>query len=149
MKGYYKNETETALALQTHADGKKWLHTGDIGCVDEEGYLYFRQRHCRMIITAGYNVYPTQIEEAIARCTGVNLCCVIGVADRTLGQRIVAYVQPTSMNVNLEDLKKRILEECKASVAEFAIPREVVFEESLPKTAMGKVNFKELMNREV
>lgn len=149
MKGYYNNEAETKLALQLHDDGKLWLHTGDIGCVDDEGYLYFRQRHCRMIITAGYNVYPTQIEEAIARCTGVNLCCVIGVKDRTLGQRIVAYVQPTSMSVNLEDLKKRILDECKKSVAEFAIPKEVIFEEALPKTAMGKVNFKELMNREV
>ncbi len=149
MKGYYNNEEETKLALQLHDDGKLWLHTGDIGCVDEDGYLYFRQRHCRMIITAGYNVYPTQIEEAIARCTGVNLCCVIGVADRTLGQRIVAYVQPTTMSVDFEDLKKRILSECKASVAEFAIPREIIFEEALPKTAMGKVNFKELMNREV
>lgn len=145
MKGYYKNETETALALQTHADGKKWLHTGDIGCVDEEGYLYFRQRHCRMIITAGYNVYPTQIEDLILKCPGVSLCCVIGAADRTLGQRIVAFVQPLSMNADLDSLREKIMEECKKNMAEFSLPREIIFREKLPTTAMGKVNFKVLM----
>lgn len=145
MKGYYKNETETALALQTHADGKKWLHTGDIGCVDEEGYLYFRQRHCRMIITAGYNVYPTQIEDLILKCPGVSLCCVIGAADRTLGQRIVAFVQPASMNADLDSLREKIMEECKKNMAEFSLPREIIFREKLPTTAMGKVNFKVLM----
>ena len=145
MKGYYNNETETAVALRVHADGKKWLHTGDIGCVDEEGYLYFRQRHCRMIITAGYNVYPTQIEDVIYKCNGVALCCVIGEVDRALGQKIVAYVQPNSMDINLDELRQRIMQLCKDNIAEYALPKDIVFREALPKTAMGKVNFKALM----
>lgn len=145
MKGYYNNEAETANAIRLHSDGKKWLHTGDIGCVDEEGYLYFRQRHCRMIITAGYNVYPTQIEDVIYKCKGVALCCVIGEEDRALGQRIVAYVQPNSMDMDFDELRERIMQLCKANIAEYALPREVIFRETLPKTAMGKVNFKALM----
>ena len=144
MKGYYKNEAETNIALQLHDDGKKWLHTGDIGCMDEEGYLYYRQRYCKMIITSGYNVYPTQIEEVINECPGVALSCVIGVPDRTLGQRIVAVVQPASMNADLEELRKKIYEKCEKNVADFALPKEIVFREEFPKTAMGKVNFKAL-----
>lgn len=144
MKGYYKNEMETAHALQVHADGKTWLHTGDIGCMDEEGYFYYRQRHCKMIITSGFNVYPSQIEEIICKSSAVVLCCVIGVADRIVGQRIVAVVQPTSMDIDLDKLRTEILENCKNNVAEFAMPQEIIFREKLPTTAMGKVNFKQL-----
>ena len=144
MKGYYKNEVETNLALQVHSDGKKWLHTGDIGYMDEDGYLYYRQRHCKMIITAGYNVYPTQIEEVINDCRGVLLSCVVGIEDKTLGQRVVAVVQPADMNMDLEALRRRILEKCKDNVADFAMPKEIIFREEFPKTAMGKVNFKAL-----
>ena len=97
-----------------------------------------------MIITAGYNIYPTQIEEVINDCRGVLLSCVIGVEDKALGQRVVAVVQPADMNMDLEALRKRILEKCKDNVADFAMPREIIFREELPKTAMGKVNFKAL-----
>ena len=144
MKGYYKNEVETNLALQMHEDGEKWLHTGDIGCMDEDGYLYYRQRHCKMIISAGYNIYPTQIEEVINGCNGVAVSCVIGIEDRSVGQRVVAVVQPTSMNADIDSLRERILEACKNNVAEFAMPRDVIFQEELPRTAMGKVNFKKI-----
>ncbi|MEE1320639.1 MAG: class I adenylate-forming enzyme family protein [Acutalibacteraceae bacterium] len=144
MKGYYKNEAETAHALQKHADGKIWLHTGDIGCMDEEGYLYFRQRYSRMIIVAGYNVYPTQIENIINKCENVNTSCVIGVTGRVSGQKIVAVVQPTNMNADLKLLKKEILKVCEENIADYAMPQEIVFREEMPKTTMGKVNFKAL-----
>ena len=145
MKGYYENEVETARALQKHSDGKTWLHTGDIACVDDDGYVYFRQRHCRMIITAGYNVYPTQIEDVIMKCVGVTQCCVIGVEDRVLGQRIIAFIQPASMDADLEKTREKIMEECRQNLAEFSLPREIIFREKLPATAMGKVDFKVLM----
>ena len=144
MKGYYKNEVETNLALQMHEDGETWLHTGDIGCMDEDGYLYYRQRHCKMIISAGYNIYPTQIEEVINGCNGVAVSCVIGIEDRSVGQRVVAVVQPTSMSADLDSLRERILEACKNNVAEFAMPRDIIFQEELPRTAMGKINFKKI-----
>lgn len=144
MKGYYKNEAETANALQKHADGKVWLHTGDIGCMDEDGYIYFRQRYSRMLIVAGYNVYPTQIENVINTCENVNTSCVVGIAGRASVQKIVAVVKPTSMDVDLELLRKEIIKVCEKNVADFAMPQEIVFREEMPKTAMGKVSFKAL-----
>lgn len=144
MKGYYKNEVETNLALQTHEDGEKWLHTGDIGCMDEDGYLYYRQRHCKMIISSGYNIYPSQIEEVINGCNGVAVSCVVGIEDRSVGQRIVAVVQPVSMDMDLDALRERILEACKNNVAEFAMPREIIFQAEIPRTVMGKINFKKI-----
>lgn len=144
MLGYYKNEAETAKALQKHEDGKTWLHTGDIGCMDEDGYLYFRQRYSRMLIVAGNNVYPTQIENVINKLGSVNTSCVIGVSGRAGTQKIVAVVQPTSMDVDLEALRKEILEVCAKNIADYAMPQEVVFKETMPLTAMGKVSFKKL-----
>ena len=144
MKGYYKNEEETAKVLQKHADGKVWLHTGDIGCMDEDGYIYFRQRHSRMIIVAGNNVYPTQIENIINKCNGVNTSCVVGVQGRG-GQRIVAVVQPISMDVDLDALRKEIVSVCENNVADYARPQEIIFRDEMPKTAMGKVSFKKLI----
>lgn len=145
MKGYYENEEETAAALRKHADGKTWLHTGDIACVDEDGYLYYRQRHFRMIIIAGYNVYPTQIEEVINKCPAVNNSCVVGINAKG-GKKIVAVIQPTSMEHDLEALRQQILSMCEQNVATYAMPREIIFREELPRTAMGKVNFRKLVD---
>lgn len=144
MKGYYKNEAETKLALHEHDDGLTWLHTGDIGMMDEDGYLWFRQRKSKMIITNGYNVYPSQIEEVINGVRGVALSCVVGLEDKLAGQRVVAVVQPTSMDADLDDLKARVLEECKQNVAEYEMPCDVIFRDEIPKTVVGKVNFKAL-----
>lgn len=146
MKGYYKNEAETAHALRRHEDGEIWLHTGDIGCMDEDGYVYYRQRHSRMIIVSGYNVYPTQIEDVINKCPSVAISCVIGLSDKLTGQRVVAVVQPTSMSINLDKLKKELFELCEKNVAAFSMPKEIVFREELPRTAMGKVSFRKLVD---
>lgn len=143
MRGYYHNEEETALALQKHPDGKIWLHTGDIACMDEDGYIYYRQRHSKMVIVNGFNVYPIQIEEIINKCEGVAVSCVVGVENR-VGKHIVAVVQPLSMDMDLDDLQKRILESCKQDVAEYAQPRKVVFQEALPRTTLGKIDFKQI-----
>lgn len=145
MLGYYNNEEETAKVLQKHEDGKIWVHTGDVGCVDEDGYIYYRQRHSRMIIVAGNNVYPTQIENIINTCENVNTSCVVGVTGKASTQKIVAVVQPTSMDVDLDALRAEVLEICEKNVADYARPQEIVFREEMPKTAMGKVNFKKLI----
>ena len=120
------------------------MHTGDIGCMDEDGYIYFRQRYSRMLIVAGNNVYPTQIENVINKCAAVNTSCVIGVTNRAGVQKIVAVVQPTSMDVDLDALKKEIVAVCEKNVADYARPQEIVFRENMPLTAMGKVSFKKL-----
>ncbi|MBR5190489.1 MAG: acyl--CoA ligase, partial [Clostridia bacterium] len=145
MLGYLNNEEETAKVLQKHEDGKIWVHTGDVGCVDEDGYIYYHQRHSRMLIVAGNNVYPTQIENIINTCRNVDTSCVIGVKGRASVQKIIAVVKPTSMDVDLETLKNEINEICEKNVADYARPQEIVFRDTMPLTAMGKVSFKKLM----
>ena len=144
MLGYMDNEEETAQPLRTHADGKVWLHTGDLGYMDAEGFVYFRQRIKRMIITSGYNVYPSQLENIIDGHEKVLLSCVIGVKDDYRGQRIKAFVVPMPGIAPTEALKAEILEYCKEHIAKYALPREIEFRTELPKTLVGKVAYRVL-----
>lgn len=144
MKGYYNNPEETAKVLQIHEDGKTWLHTGDIGYVDEDGYYYFGQRYCRMIITAGYNVYPSMVENAIYTYRAVKTCCVIGVKNPVIGQKIRAYIVLNNPDADKEEAKKKIIECCKKNVAEYSIPHEFVFRDKLPVSSLGKIDFNKL-----
>ena len=144
MLGYMDNEEETTQTLRTHTDGKVWLHTGDLGYMDAEGFVYFRQRIKRMIITSGYNVYPSQLENIIDANEKVLLSCVIGVKDDYRGQRIKAFVVPMPGIAPTEALKAEILEYCKEHIAKYALPREIEFRKELPKTLVGKVAYRVL-----
>ena len=144
MLGYMDNEEETTQTLRTHADGKVWLHTGDLGYMDAEGFVYFRQRIKRMIITSGYNVYPSQLENIIDGHEKVLLSCVIGVKDDYRGRRIKAFVVPMPGIAPTEALKAEILEYCKEHIAKYALPREIEFRTELPKTLVGKVAYRVL-----
>ena len=144
MLGYMDNPEETANTLQTHADGRLWLHTGDLGYMDSDGFVYFRQRIKRMIITSGYNVYPSQLENIIDGHEKVLLSCCIGIPDDYRGQRIRAYVVPMPGIVPNEALKQEILEHCTHHIAKYALPRELIFRTELPKTLVGKVAYRVL-----
>lgn len=144
MLGYLNNEEETSKALCKHTDGKVWLHTGDLGFVDEDGYVYFKQRIKRMIITSGYNVYPSQVEKAIESHPDVDYCCVIGVQDSYKMQKIKAYVVTKDETKENEALKEAIKSHCKKHIADYAIPREIEFRKELPKTLVGKVAYRKL-----
>ncbi len=144
MKGYYKNEEETNKVLQIHEDGKLWLHTGDIFYKDEDGYYYFRQRISRMIISSGYNIYVTEIEKNINTLPFVGQCCVVGVKDRAIGQRIKVYVVLNENSFDINEIKNKILEHCKKNMPEYSLPHEIKICESLPMTNLGKVDFKAL-----
>lgn len=148
MKGYYKNEEETKKALQLHEDGKIWLHTGDMFSRDSDGYFYFKQRISRMAVSAGYNIYVTEVEKTINSCRAVAQCCVVGVKDRVLGQRIVAYIVLNNPDADKEKVHTEIMEQCKASLPEYSLPREIRFRDELPMTNLGKVNFKILEKEE-
>ena len=91
MKGYDNDPEETALAVQRHDDGFVWLHTGDLGAMDEEGFVYFRQRIKRMIVSSGYSIYPSQIENMIEAHEKVLASCVIGVPDPYKIQKVKAF----------------------------------------------------------
>ena len=144
MLGYLNNPEETAAALKLHADGKIWLHTGDLGMMDKDGFVYFRQRIKRMIVSSGYNVYPAQLENIIDSHEKVLLSCVIGVKDAYRGQRIRAYVVPMPGIAPTEELKQEILSYCARHIAKYALPRELIWRSELPKTAVGKVAYRVL-----
>ena len=144
MLGYMDNPYETANTLRRHYDGRIWLHTGDLGHMDQDGFVYFRQRIKRMIITSGFNVYPSQLENIIDGYDKVLLSCVIGVKDPYRVQRVKAYVVPMPGVEPSEALKQEILDYCSGRIAKYAMPREIEFRKELPKTLVGKVAYRVL-----
>lgn len=148
MLGYLDRPQETADTLRTHADGHVWLHTGDLGFMDEEGFIFFKQRIKRMIITSGYNVYPSQIENIIDGHPAVQMSCVIGVKDPYKMQKVKAFVV-LKEGYNPDDgVKNDILEYCKKNIAKYAMPYDVEFRTELPKTLVGKVAYTVLEKEE-
>ena len=144
MMGYMDNPEETANTLRRHYDGRIWLHTGDLGHMDQDGFIYFRQRIKRMIISSGYNVYPSQLENVIDGHEKVLLSCVIGVKDDYRGQKVKAFVVPMPGIAPTEELKQEILDYCSGHIARYAMPREIEFRKELPKTLVGKVAYRVL-----
>jgi long-chain acyl-CoA synthetase len=144
MLGYMDNPEETTQTLRQHEDGKIWLHTGDLGFMDADGFVYFKQRIKRMIISSGYNIYPSQLENVIDSHEKVLLSCVIGIPDDYKGQRLRAYVVPAPGVHPSEALKQELLQFCAQRIARYAMPKEVVFRAELPKTLVGKVAYRVL-----
>ncbi len=144
MLGYMDNPQETKATLRRHYDGRLWLHTGDLGHMDQDGFVYFRQRIKRMIVSSGYNVYPSQLENIIDGHEKVLLSCVIGIKDEYRGQKIKAYVVPMPGVAPTEELKKDLLAYCSHHIAKYALPREIEFRTELPKTLVGKVAYRVL-----
>ena len=144
MMAYMENPEETRQTLRRHYDNRIWLHTGDLGHMDQDGFVYFRQRIKRMIVTSGYNVYPSQLENIIDGHEKVLLSCVIGVKDPYRVQRVKAYVVPMPGVEPTEELKQEILNYCSQRIAKYAMPRELEFRKELPKTLVGKVAYRVL-----
>ncbi len=149
MMGYINHEAENKSTLRVHEDGYTWLHTGDLGMMDEEGFVYFKQRIKRMIITSGYNVYPSQIENIIDSMDEVQMSCVIGIPDPYKIQKVKAFVQLAPGHEPSDELKARILDHCRERVAKYAMPYDVEFREQLPKTLVGKIAYTVLEKEEL
>lgn len=145
MKGYYKEPEETSATLKKHDDGYTWLHTGDIGCIGENGYVYFRQRLKRMIVSSGYNIYPQNIEEIISSHSDVVMCTVVGVPDQLRGEKVRACVIAAD-GTDKEKLRNELMVMLKENIAAYALPREILFYDSFPKTLVGKIAYNELKN---
>lgn len=140
MLGYYQNPEATEKALQYHADGKLWLHTGDLFRKDEKGYLYFRQRMSRMIVCAGYNIYLSGIEDTLLTCSLVKNVCAVGIRDRILGSKVGIYVilnQP----MDHQAARQQIMAFCRENMADYALPHRIVFVDDFPLTRMGKTDY--------
>lgn len=144
MLGYLDQPDETAHTLRTHADGRLWLHTGDLGYMDADGFVYFRQRIKRMIISSGYNIYPGQLENIIDGHEKVLLSCVIGVKDSYKMQKVKAYVVLRPEYSPSEEIKEELMSYCRERIARYAMPYDIEFRKELPKTLVGKVAYREL-----
>ena len=149
MLGYLDQPEETAKTLQKHADGRIWLHTGDIFTMDEDGYFYFKLRLKRMIKSSGMNVYPAQVEAVLYDHPDVRDACVIGVPDETQVQRVKAFVVLKDKTKAGPDEAKVLIDHCRENLIKWSCPREVEFRESLPLTRVGKIAYTELEKLEI
>jgi len=144
MIGYLNRKEETDQVIRVHDDGIRWLHTGDIGKMDEDGYLYFIQRLKRIIKVSGITVYPSQIEDVINSHPTVELSCVIGVPDEYSIERVKAYIILKDEKMNTEENKKSIIEHCKKNLMSHSCPKEIEFRKSFPTTRAGKIAYAEM-----
>lgn len=148
MLGYLEKPEETAKTLKKHDDGKIWLHTGDIATMDKDGFFYFKLRLKRMIKSSGFNVYPAQVEDILYKHPDVLEACVIGVPDEKQVQAVKAFVVLKDVNKESPNLAENIIQFCKGHLLKWSCPREIEFNKQLPKTLVGKINFKLLEEQE-
>ena len=148
MKGYLNNAEETASTLRVHADGNVWLHTGDLGVMDEDGFVYYKQRMKRLIIVSGINVYPSQVENAIDAHPDVLLSCAVGVPDPYKMHVVKAFVVLRQGVEPSDKIKEEIIENCKKNISRYGVPKEIEFRTELPKTLVGKVAYRVLEEEE-
>ena len=144
MPGYLDNEKETNDILEKDNKGKIWVHTGDLGYMREDGVIFFTSRLKRMLIVSGYNVYPSHIEEVIMEHEAVLNCGVIGIPHPYKVQVPKAYIVLNNGIKVTNKIKNDIKEYCEKNLAKYMLPKEYVFRESLPKTMIGKVDYREL-----
>ena len=149
MIGYLNDPQATAEALRRHADGRRWLHTGDLGRRDADGFFYFSVRLKRMIKSSGFNVYPAQVEAVLREHPAVKDACVIGVPDPAQVERVVAYVVLGDPALAGHAMERTLIDYCRERVIKWSCPREVHFLEALPVTRVGKIDYRELVRRHV
>lgn len=149
MKEYMNHPQETTMTLQTHSDGLTWVYTGDLGIMDEQGFVFFKGRAKRMIVTSGYNVYPAQIENILDAHEKVQMSCVIGIPDPYKMQKVKAFVKLAAGIQPTDQVKQELMEHCCKFVAKYAMPCDIEFREEMPKTLVGKVAYRILEELEL
>jgi len=149
MLGYLDQPEETANTLKTHANGKVWLHTGDIGTMDADGFFYFRLRQKRMIKSSGMNVYPAQVEDVLYRHPSVLKACVIGVPDEKQVQRVKGFVVLKEPGKAGPEMEKALIAHCQEHLIRWSCPRDIEFRSDLPCMLVGKVAFNALEQEEI
>jgi len=149
MLGYLDEPEETAITIKMHADGKKWLHTGDIGTMDQDGYFYFKLRQKRMIKSSGMNVYPAQVEQQLYKHELFEEACVIGVPDKDQIERVKAFIVLKDKSKARPEIAEELIEHCRKDLIKWSCPREVELRNELPQTLVGKIAFKQLEEEEI
>ena len=145
MKGYFKDEAETKNALKLHSDGEIWLHTGDVGKIDEDGFVYFKGRIKEIIVSNGNNIYPSEIEKALLKHKDIKECCVVGVKDKAKGESAVAFAVMNNKSSETEEEKEELLKHMKKYISKQAMPENIYFADKIPRTPLGKIKYGELV----
>ena len=148
MKDYLDMPEETAETIRIHADGMRWVYTGDLGTMDEDGFVHFRGRAKRMIVSSGYNIYPAQIENIFDAHNKVHMSCAIGVPDDYKMERVKVFVMLKEGVKPSDAVKDELLAYARKHIAKYAMPREIEFRDELPKTLVGKVAYRVLEEEE-
>jgi long-chain acyl-CoA synthetase len=149
MLGYLDDPEATRETLRVHADGRTWLHTGDLGKMDADGFFYFTVRHKRMIKSSGFNVYPAQVEAVLYRHPLVAEACVAGVPDPAQVERVHAFVVLKDPGLANAETGRALIEHCRAQLIKWSCPREIEFCAELPKTRVGKVDYRVLVQAHI
>ena len=144
MIGYRNNTEETENTLRIHEDGKTWLHTGDMACIDDEGFVHYKLRIKRMMITSGFNVYPTQIESVIEQLDYVEKCVVVSVPHPYKKEVAKAFIVLKNGKEKSIETENEIREFCKKKLMHYSVPYKYEFVDLLPKTAYNKIDFMKL-----
>lgn len=142
MIKYFADEEATKYALFN--DG--WLRTGDLGYMDSDGFVFFKQRKKRVVKVSGVGVFPTEIENLIQSVNGVSQVCAISIPDDRLIHAIKVFVVADYFDE--EEMRQNILERCRKYLIRWAVPKEIEFRKELPLTLLGKVNFRQLQEEE-
>ncbi len=148
MQEYAGQPEETANTLRKHADGLTWVYTGDLGVMDNQGFVYFKGRAKRMIISSGYNIYPAQLENILDAHEDVQMSCIIGVPDTYKMHKVKAFVMLKQGVPANDETKEKLLAYCKKNIAKYAMPYDIEFRAELPKTLVGKVAYRQLEEEE-
>ncbi|NMC76275.1 MAG: long-chain fatty acid--CoA ligase [Candidatus Methanofastidiosa archaeon] len=149
MIGYLDHPEETEKTIKIHPDGRRWLHTGDAGYMDTDGFFYFKQRLKRIIISSGMNVYPSQIEDVLDSHPDVALSCAIGVPHPHKMKSVKAFVSLKDPSKASKDLAKELIAFCQEHLIKWSCPEEIEFRKELPLTLIGKVAYGVLEKEEM
>ena len=144
MREYINQPEETAKTLRRHEDGLTWVYTGDLGYMDAEGFIYFKGRAKRMIVSSGYNIYPAQLENILDAHEKVHMSCVIGIPDDYRMEAVKAFIMLKPGVPATEETREELMAYCRKHIAKYALPKEIEFRAELPKTLVGKVAYREL-----
>jgi long-chain acyl-CoA synthetase len=146
MREYWNNHEESGRTLRREGDGRVWLHTGDIGYMDEEGYVFLTDRKKDLIKPGGYQVWPREVEEVLASHPAVAEVGVAGVPDAVKGEAVKAWVVLRAEQSATADELQRL---CKDKLAPYKVPSAIEFRQELPKTMVGKVLRRELVRQHI
>jgi len=145
MFGYLDDPEATRQALRRHPDGRVWLHTGDLGRMDADGFFYFADRLKRMIKSSGFNVFPAQVEAVLYTHPQVLEACVVGVPDPAQVERVKAFVVLEGQAQPGPDTENELIALCRSQLIKWSCPREIEFRRALPRTRIGKIDYRALV----